>query len=46
MNDDSGFLDRTLSRVRRAWGGIAGAAFDAETASMHPDLPEKDAESL
>ena len=46
MNDNSGFLDRTLFKVRRAWGGIAGSAFDAVTASLHPDLPEKAAESL
>ena len=46
MNDDTGFLDRTLLKVRRAWGGIAGSAFDAESASLHPDLPEKAAESL
>jgi malonyl-CoA decarboxylase len=46
MNDKTGFLDRTLLKVRRAWGGIAGSAFDAATASLHPDLPEKAAESL
>ena len=46
MNGHSGFLDRTIVRIRRAWGSIAGAAFDAETASLNPDLPEKAAESL
>ena len=46
MNDKSGFLDRTLFRLRHAWGGIAGSAFDAETASIHPDLPKKAAECL
>ncbi len=44
--NDSGFLDRTLRNLRRAWRGIAGAAYDADAASLRPDLPDDDAERL
>ncbi len=42
----SGFLDRTLRNLRKAWRGIAGSAYDAAAASMRPDLPGEDAERL
>ena len=42
----SGFLDRTLRNLRKAWRGIAGTAYDAAAASMRPDLPGEDAERL
>ncbi len=41
-----GFLDRTLSNLRTAWQSIAGSAYDAETASLRPDLPETDMQRL
>ena len=48
MGDTSqtSFLDRTLNRVRKAWRSIGDAAFDAEAASLAPDLPDDDAERL
>jgi len=39
-------LNRTLSNLRTVWRSIGGAAYDAETASARPDLPEDDAERL
>ena len=45
-HNKSGFLDRTLRNLRKAWRGIAGSAYDAAAASMHPDLPGEDAERL
>ena len=44
--NDTGFLDRTLRNLRRAWRGIAGADYDADAASLRPDLPDDDAERL
>ena len=41
-----GFLDRTISNLKRAWKGIAGTGYDASTASSRPDLPEDDLEKL
>ena len=45
-HNKSGFLDRTLRNLRKAWRGIAGTAYDAAAASMRPDLPGEDAERL
>ena len=45
-HNKSGFLDRTLRNLRKAWRGIAGTAYDAAAASLHPDLPGEDAERL
>jgi malonyl-CoA decarboxylase len=48
MNEESksGFLDRTLKNLRKAWQGIAGSEYNESAASMEPDLPERDAERL
>jgi len=42
----SGLLEKTLKNLRKAWQGIAGAAYDESAASMQPDLPDDDAERL
>ncbi len=42
----TGFLDRTLSNLKRAWQGIAGSDYDATAASSRPDLPEDDLDRL
>jgi len=42
----SGFFERTVRNVRRAWRGITESAYDASWASMQPDLPEADAKRL
>lgn len=39
----SGFLERTLNNLRNAWKGIAGSEYDVASASLQPDLPNKDA---
>lgn len=41
-----GFLDRTLRNLRNAWQTIAGSAYDPDTASMRPHLPEDDVPRL
>lgn len=48
MNDRNAasFLERTLRNLRRGWRTIAGAAYDAETASLRPHLPDDDAPRL
>jgi malonyl-CoA decarboxylase len=45
MNERSsaGFLERTLRNLRSGWRAIAGAAYDAESASLRPHLPDEDA---
>ena len=41
------FLDQTLRSLRKAWRGIAGAGgYDAEAASMRPELPDEDVARL
>ena len=42
----TGFLDRTLRNLKRAWQGIAGSDYDATAASSRPDLPEDDLDRL
>lgn len=41
--DSSSFIDRTMRQVRAAWQRIAGGEYDADAASLRPDLPEGDA---
>jgi len=41
---NNGFLDRTLKNLRLGWQSIAGTSYDAEAASMRPDLPGSDIE--
>lgn len=40
------FLDRALDNLRGAWRSIAGSAYDATAASLHPDLPDGDLDRL
>ena len=48
MIDDnkSSLINRTLRNLRHVWQGIAGFEYDESSASLHPDLPEKDSERL
>jgi len=41
-----GVLGRTLGNLRNVWRGIAGAGYDAQAASLRPDLPESDRDRL
>ena len=36
----------TLSKLKKAWRGMAGGDFNASVASMNPDLPKRDAKLL
>lgn len=45
-NNKGGFLDKTLRKLRGVWRGIAGIGYDAEAASLRPNLPEGDVERL
>ena len=42
----SGFLDRTLGKLKQAWQGIAGSSYDASQAGSRPDLPDGDINHL
>ncbi len=44
--EKTGFLDRTLRKLKNAWQNIAGSSYDATHAGSRPDLPDKDLESL
>ncbi|MAF95188.1 MAG: malonyl-CoA decarboxylase [Rhodospirillaceae bacterium] len=44
--EKTGFLDRTLRKLKNAWQNIAGASYDATQAGSRPDLPAADLESL
>ncbi len=44
--DSSSFIDRTVRQARSAWQRIAGGEYDAEAASLRPDLPEDDADKI
>ncbi len=48
MNNESktGFLGRTLKKLGGAWKGIASSEYNESSATLQPDLPEKDAERL
>ncbi len=46
QTETTGFIDGTLRKVRVAWQRIAGGEYDAETASLRPDLPRDDATKL
>jgi malonyl-CoA decarboxylase len=48
MNEQTspGLLDRALRNLRQAWQSIAGSSYDAQAASLRPDLPEEDAAGL
>jgi malonyl-CoA decarboxylase len=39
-------LDRALRNLRTAWQSIAGTAYDAQAASLRPDLPDEDVARL
>jgi malonyl-CoA decarboxylase len=39
-------LDRALRNLRHAWHSIAGTAYDAQAASLRPDLPQEDVAHL
>jgi malonyl-CoA decarboxylase len=39
-------LDRALRNLRHAWHSIAGTAYDAQAASLRPDLPQEDVAQL
>jgi malonyl-CoA decarboxylase len=44
--EKTGFLDRTLGKLKNAWQNIAGSSYDATHASSRPDLPDSDLETL
>ena len=44
--EKTGFLDRTLGKLKNAWQNIAGSSYDATQAGARPDLPDADLESL
>ena len=44
--EKTGFLDRTLRKLKNAWQNIAGSSYDATQAGTRPDLPDADLESL
>lgn len=46
QSDSKSLLDRTLRHARVAWQRIAGGEYDAEAASLRPDLPADDAEKI
>ncbi|MDH5747892.1 MAG: malonyl-CoA decarboxylase [Rhodospirillales bacterium] len=48
MNETTttGFLDRTLGRLRKGWRSIAGKSFDETVANLRPDLPDEDLDRL
>ena len=39
--EKTGFLDRTLRKLKKAWQNIAGSSYDATQAGTRPNLPEK-----
>ena len=44
--DSNSFIDRTVRHARSAWQRIAGGEYDAEAASLRPDLPQEDARKI
>jgi len=44
LSQNGGLLDRTIKNLRLGWQSIAGSSYDAEAASMRPDLPGSDIE--
>lgn len=42
----SNLFDRTVRQARSAWQRIAGGEYDAEAASLRPDLPGDDADKI
>lgn len=48
MNETSSrtLLSRAVANLKGLWFGIAGAAYDAQAASLRPDLPDADLERV
>jgi len=44
--NSNSFFDLTLKKLKMAWRGIAGFAYDADKASSRPNLPDEDLEKL
>ena len=42
----TGFLNKTFRNIKRVWREIAASEYDAEKATLRPDLPRNDAKKL